>query len=561
MRRWPTNRLFLLWLLPVGVLLIAAIYMLGMSQLEGEARGFWQSLAWASETLTTTGYGHDNQWRHPLMIAFVVTVQFVGVFLVFLLFPIFVIPFLEARFEERLPRTLPARLRDFVLIYRYGPAVTSLIGDMERQRIPSVVLEEDESLARRLRDRGLNVVLSRFEDESLFTDGLEGVRAVVANGADDENEMLVLSARESGFQGPIYVFVENPLHRKPIVLAGANAAYSPKHALAAALAAQASDRISPRIAGLQQLGAQLEVAELRIQRESPVAGVSLAEARIRERTGATIIGQWVHGEFHAEVGPETVLVPRGILVAVGSGESIGRLGGLATPLAKTGPFLVAGYGEVGHRVVEMLRDAGEETVVIDNRGLEGVDVVADALDSEALVRVGVRDARAVILALSTDAANLLATAVVRDIAPDVPIIARVNRAREAARIRATGADFALSIGQVAGQLLGRRLFGEAFISLEPRMRLVQASAAGLGGLNPHSARIRERTGCSIVAIERDEKLFVDLERDFEIGPGDSVYLCGSEEAVDKYFELFPDARSPSAGSTASASSPSAESPA
>ncbi len=560
MRRWLTHRLSLLWLLPVGVLLITAVYMLGMSQLEGEVRGFWQSLAWASETLTTTGYGHDNQWQHPLMIAFVVAVQFIGVFLIFLLFPIFVIPFLEARFEERLPRALPAKLRDFVLIYRYGPAVTSLIRDMERQRIPAVVLEEDESLARRLRDRGLNVVLSRLEDETPFSEGLPGVRAVVANGADDENEVVVLSVRESGFQGPIYVFVENPLHRKPIVLAGANAAYSPKHALAAALAAQASDRISPRIAGLQQLGARLEVAELRIQPESPVAGVPLVEARIRERTGATIIGQWLQGEFHAEVGPETVLRPGGIVVAIGSDESIGRLGSLATPLAKTGSFLVAGYGEVGQKVVEMLRDAGEDTVAIDHKSLEGVDLVADALDSEALVRVGVLEARAVILALSTDAANLLATAVVRDIAPDVPIIARVNRAREVARIRATGADFALSIGQVAGQLLGRQLFGEEFISLEPRMRLMQASAAGLGGLNPGSARIRERTGCSIVAIERHEELFVDFAGDFEIDPGDSIYLCGSEEAVDKYFGLFPEARSASARSAESVSLPSAEMP-
>jgi hypothetical protein len=49
--------------------------------------------------------------------------------------------------------------------------------------------------------------------------------------------------------------------------------------------------------------------------------------------------------------------------------------------------------------------------------------------------------------------------------------------------------------------------------------------------------------------------------DFEIGPGDSIYLCGSEEAVDKYNELFPMARSVPATSTASASSPSAESPA
>jgi hypothetical protein len=157
------------------------------------------------------------------MILFVVAVQFVGVFLVFLLFPVILIPFLESRFEERLPRTLPAKLRGYVLIYRYGPAVTSLIHDMKRHRVPTVVLEEDEALARRLRDRGLNVVLSRLEDEDLFRDGLGGARALLANGADHENEAVVLSARESGFEGPIYVFVENPLLRKPIVLAGANA--------------------------------------------------------------------------------------------------------------------------------------------------------------------------------------------------------------------------------------------------------------------------------------------------------------------------------------------------
>ena len=74
------------------------------------------------------------------------------------------------------------------------------------------------------------------------------------------------------------------------------------------------------------------------------------------------------------------------------------------------------------------------------------------------------------------------------------------------------------------------------------MRLVKTSAAGLGGLDPASARIRERTGCSIVVIERDGGLFVDFDRDFEIRPDDSIYLCGSEEGVDKYFGIFPEAR-------------------
>ena len=96
----------------------------------------------------------------------------------------------------------------------------------------------------------------------------------------------------------------------------------------------------------------VEVAELRVHRESPVADVPLARAAIREQTGATIVGLWMGGSFTSEIGPDTVLHRGAILVAIGSADSIERLGRLATPLVRTGPFLVAGYGEGGREVVD-----------------------------------------------------------------------------------------------------------------------------------------------------------------------------------------------------------------
>jgi len=538
------RRRTLAWLalLPLGVVLISLVYMLGMDVLEGRPRDFWHSLGWTAETLTTTGYGHDNQWRHPLMVVFVVAMQFLGVFLAFLLIPIFAVPYFERRLEERLPTAIPPKLADFVLIYRHGPAVTSLIRDLEHQRIPTVVLEEDEALARRLRSEGLTVVYVRPEDEKVLPDALARARVLIVNGEDHDNVVTVLSARQSGFKRRIHAFVQNPKHRKPVVLAGADNVYSPKHALAAGLAAQASQLISPRVAGLQQLGEHVQVAELRVHRESPVADIPLARSAIREQTGATIVGLWVRGSFTSEIGPNTILRRGAILVAIGSADSIERLGRLATPLVRTGPFVVAGYGEVGCKVVEMLGDAGERTVVIDREESEGVDLVADALDSEALVQAGVKEAQAVILALSSDSTNLFAATIVRDLAHDVPIIARVGAGADVGRIRAAGADFALSISQVAGQLLGRQLLGEEFVSLEPSMRLVKVSAAGVEGLTPVSARIRERSGCSIVALERDGKLLVEFDPELKIRSGDCVYLCGSAEAVSRYFDLFPGAR-------------------
>src|SRR6266496_6458517 len=80
----------------------ALLYQLGMTHLEGKPRTFWEGITWAAETLSTTGYGYDSHWKHPAMVLLVVAVEFVGVFLFFLIVPIFMIPFLEERFEERL---------------------------------------------------------------------------------------------------------------------------------------------------------------------------------------------------------------------------------------------------------------------------------------------------------------------------------------------------------------------------------------------------------------------------------------------------------------------------
>ena len=117
-----TKRLIALFAsLPILVFALAAVYSFGMATLEGKPRDYWSSVGWAAETLTTTGYGGDAFWSHPAMVLFVTVVQFAGVFLIFLVFPIYVIPFLEERFEARLPTQVP-EVREHVVIHRLGPA-------------------------------------------------------------------------------------------------------------------------------------------------------------------------------------------------------------------------------------------------------------------------------------------------------------------------------------------------------------------------------------------------------------------------------------------------------
>ena len=135
------------------VIATALIYMAGMTYLEGKPRNFWDALEWAGESLSTTGYGADSSWRHPLMVLYVVLVQFIGVFIVFLVFPVYLIPFLEERFETRLPKEVPS-VKDHVVIFRYGPTVATLLEELERANVATLVVEEEEAEARRLVEHG-----------------------------------------------------------------------------------------------------------------------------------------------------------------------------------------------------------------------------------------------------------------------------------------------------------------------------------------------------------------------------------------------------------------------
>jgi Trk K+ transport system NAD-binding subunit len=495
----------------------AVLYQIGMTALEGKPRTFLDSLEWASETLSTTGYGRDARWSHPAMVLLVIVVQFAGVFLFFLVVPILLLPFLEERFEERLPRRASEWLAHHVIVFRYGPAVESLLQRLHDRDVPTLVVETDEETARAAADRGLAVVFTRAEEDALDVSRLDVARAIVANGRDEENAALILRARQLGFQGEIYAFVEDPAHRKPMELAGATSAYTPRHIVAAALAAHASNRISPRLPGLDAIDG-VQRRELRVAATSSLAGKTLAEAGL----DAVVVGQWNRSQLRAQCLPSMVIEAGAVLELVGNEESLtaaaAAIGG--TFLRNTGPFVIAGFGEVGRKVHELLTDVGEEVRVVERRAAPGVDIVGDILDSSVIAQAGVASARGLVLALDSDDSTLFATVIARDCAPDVPVIARVNHARNLDNMHRAGADYALSISDISGEMLSSRLLGRSARARDERRRLTRIDAAEYAGRPLASIPL------SVIAVERGG-ITIPARRDLQVDAADVLVVVSS----------------------------------
>lgn len=533
-----TKRLFvLLALLPTAVLILGTLYMLGMNHLEGNPRTFLQGIQWASETLTTTGYGGDNRWNHPVLALFVIVCPFLGQFLAFLIFPLFVLPYFEEQFEVRLQHVLPP-MAGKVLFYRYGPAIESLLEEFKRMDSPFVIFEEDMELARNLRDRGYNVVFGKLAEDPSVLARVKDARAVVTNAGDHANATCALIVREHGFTGSLFALADDPLYRPPMVRIGATDVFTPAHVLGAALASRASTRISPPAEGMHLLGSKVGMAEFRIREESPLAGKKLGELHLREEHGVSVIGQWNTGVFTTAKGPETRVEPGGILVVVGTHANLEKAERMANPIRRTGPIVLAGHGSVGRKVIEMLLDAKEECIVIDLKSAPGVDIVGNVLELATLDRAGVRDASAVILALGDDSESVFATAVVRDYAPEVPLIVRVNRAPNTARLYRSGADFAISEGQVAGQILAYHLLDEQIIPVENRIKFSRLSAGTLVGAHPWHSEVLERTGAKVVAVERGQEVLVEFDTDFSLHSDDALFVCGSISSLERYQKEF-----------------------
>jgi Trk K+ transport system NAD-binding subunit len=281
------------------------------------------------------------------------------------------------------------------------------------------------------------------------------------------------------------------------------------------------------------LGTIVGMAEFRVRAESPLAGKRLGDLHLREQHGVSVIGQWHGGVFTTTKGPETQVEPGAILVVVGRHANLEKVERMAMPIHRTGPIVLAGYGAVGHKVIEMLHDAGETCIVIDRVAAPGVDVVGSVLEQATLDQARIREASAVILALSDDSESVFATAVVRDYAPEVPLIVRVQRTPNTARLYRSGADFAVSVGQVAGQILAYHLLGEQVVRVENRIKFVRLSAGTLTGQHPWHNDALEQTGAKIVAVERDRDVMVEFDHDFRLRPDDALFVCGSINSLKR----------------------------
>ncbi len=525
----------------VLVLVYAAVYRWAIGVFEGVTVTYLDAVQVVIEALTTAGFGGDTQyWNTDVMNAIIIGMNLTGVLLVFLAVPAFVVPLFRQVFgEQRAPRS--TELTDHVILCSITTHEDVLRNELDAADVPYLVIEEDEEAVLGLIDQGVNAMVGNPEEErTLMRANVDAARAVVVDVPEERGVSTVLTVRELNEDVQIISVTETEpeagYHRQ----AGADRALRPTQVLARGLSRRALTSIGREIREYIDVADDLELTELVVKEDSSLVGQTLENAHLRERFGTTVVGVWSNGEFYPAPEPDFRITPGTILLVAGNVEGLEAVRVRTEPSPETNGdrIVLVGYGDVGSTIAARLEEADVPTTVVDMEDGPAVDVVGDITDPATLLDARVRTARAVVLALDDDTATIYATVALSQIAPETPVLARVNEIQDRKKLYRAGARYALALSTVTGRLLSSIILeGSELLAPETRFEIVRTRAPDLAGKTLREAALGEEVGVTVIAAERAGDLIVDIGPTFTIQADDVLVVAGSDETVNEFLSI------------------------
>ncbi|MFW6018374.1 MAG: potassium channel family protein [Halapricum sp.] len=535
------NRLVLYYFVGLGVLVLTytIVYNLAMWRLEGVDQSFFASFEFVVQTMTTTGYGQDSGfWSHPAMFLFVAGTQISGIAIGFFTLRLIIIPLFSSADVNLDNRLTPKS--DHVIVCEYRRDSEVLLEELEELGIEYVLISSDEEEARRLSDDGYAAIDgSPQEAASYRRAGIENARAVITD-AGSATVDTILTAQSVRPEIEIITLTDDTDLSDIFFQTGADSVLSPHSVLGHRLAEKVVASFGTELGDAVELGEDLEMTEVSVERGSSLDGVTIRDSGIRERTGANVVGAWIDGELQLPPDPDATIRENSVLIVAGKHTALEELSEFTRSATFERPdrVVLAGRGEVGSAAEDVLREAGIETVSIDYDAATEPDIVGDTGQRSVLREAGIEDSGAILVCVPDDSQGLLTAVQAQAINPDVEVLVRANEMATVSKAFRAGADYVLAVPQVSARMVARELRGEDVLEPASQIRAIRVPATPFEGETIESAGIPERTGCRVVAIADESGLTTQIDPQRELHADDRLTLVGSDEAVQEFLKRF-----------------------
>jgi len=527
------------------VVVYSFVFLFLMASAEGRSYTAVDAVYWVITTMTTQGVG-DIVFVSSIGRIFAVLVELSGIVLFFaILIPIVVAPVLQS---VRASVPTKSKAQEHVLIAGYSPMVETIIGELNERDLPYLVIDGDRDVVQVLVERKIPCIYGDPSDEvTLKNAQIQRAKKVVLNQSDEKNAIIALVAKKLT-RADIIGLVEDMANAVYLLYAGADKVVSPKQLLGIDIGHKAAMPITHRLIGSTPLIGSLRIFELPILGESGLNGSSIEDAKIRERTGATVIAIWKGAKLSFNPSASEIITDTTVLLLVGTKKQLNAAKELSicspdgTYCAIKGHYIVAGYGDVGKRVSRVLRSNGIEHIIVDKH--QG-DVVGSSTDRAILKQAGITEASTLLVTVNSDMDAIYTTLVARKLNPQIDIICRAIRPQAVETLYQAGADFVLSQSVVAGQVLVKfvapRPLGTQLreVLLSEDMKVLEyPPAPSIVGRSLEHLKIRSRTGCTVVAITTSGATIPNPDPHQVIPKDSSLTVIGTREQIREFKRVF-----------------------
>ncbi|WP_138432012.1 potassium channel family protein [Fodinibius saliphilus] len=215
-------------------------------------------------------------------------------------------------------------------------------------------------------------------------------------------------------------------------------------------------------------------------------------------------------------------------------------------------YIVAGYGRIGHRIAEVLKEADIPIVVIENResSIERIQddqllyVEGDAQDESVLREAGINRAKGLVCALSRDQDNVFVTLIAREINDDIFILVRTNEHQNTKKILRAGANKVISPYEIGADRMANVILRPHVDQFMDRLRknpeqdhifdeVKIFDGSPLAGKTLAEAEIRQKYFVVIIAIipEGKDNIHFNPGSNDKINIGDSLIVLGDIDRI------------------------------
>ncbi|MFW6040827.1 MAG: potassium channel family protein [Thermoplasmatota archaeon] len=210
-------------------------------------------------------------------------------------------------------------------------------------------------------------------------------------------------------------------------------------------------------------------------------------------------------------------------------------------------IILCGFGMVGQSILNRLAASGNRTTVIDEdkenlKKTSSPTIQGDPTDENTLIGAGIMDADKLIACTNSDINNAFIILEAKSLNPDIEIISVANRRENIGKLYSAEADYVVPETVIGGKYISKYALHPYIAEFLDKITIAKdveitsiyiPKSSQLVGRKLSNSKIREKTGTTVIAIKRDNKLIPNPSSNQNIKVGDKLIVIGKIEDINK----------------------------